>query len=100
MTEADRFLYRCLVEWKKKVEYRESWVAPVSLLLSLILALVAADFKDALNIPKDTWRAIFIIGIGLSAVWTLKALIGLVRYSGNPTVEELLDQLKKGARKD
>lgn len=89
--------FRCLTEWRKNVEQRDAWIAPVSLLASLVLAFVTADFKDAFNVPKDTWRAIFMIGIFMSAIWTLVALVRVAKTSTGKSVEELLDQLKKGA---
>jgi hypothetical protein len=89
--------YRCLNEWRKTVGQRDAWIAPISLLAPLVLAFVTADFKDAFGIPKDTWRAIFMIGILLSGIWTAISLLKVFRSSSGKSVEELIDQLKKGA---
>lgn len=89
--------YRCLSEWKRQVENRESWIAPVSLLASLILAFVTADFKDSFGVPKDSWRALFLIAGFLSVLWTIKALYQLFKTGASPSVEELIQELKKGA---
>jgi hypothetical protein len=89
--------YRCLNEWKGSIESRNAWIAPVSLLLPLVLTFVTADFKDAFGIPKSTWQAVFMIGIFLAALWSLRELIRLAARKGNPKVEELISELKKGA---
>jgi hypothetical protein len=89
--------YRCLHEWKGSIEARNAWIAPISLLIPLVLTFVTADFKDAFGIPKYTWQAVFMIGIALAALWSLRELIRLANRKGNPRVEELIEELKKGA---
>ena len=88
---------RCLHEWKGSIESRNAWIAPISLLVPLILTFVTADFKDAFGIPKSTWQAVFMIGIILAALWSLRELIKLGTRKRNPGVEELIEDLKKGA---
>jgi hypothetical protein len=89
--------YRCLSEWKERIEQRNSWIAPVSLLASLTMTFVTATFKDAMAVPKETWEAVFIISIVGSVLWVLRELIKLRPGSRDPTVEELITKLKKGA---
>jgi hypothetical protein len=67
--------YRCLNEWSKRIERRDRWIAPVSLLVSLGLTFATSSFnKDALGIPKDTWRAVLLIAMAGALVWTVRAL--------------------------
>jgi hypothetical protein len=90
--------YRCLTEWQRNVQRRDSWIAPVSLLASLALTFVTATFRDAFGVPKETWQAVFLIGVAGSAIWALRSLFILIRSSGSSrSVEDLIDQLKKGA---
>jgi len=89
--------YRCLREWKDSIETRNTWIAPVSLLVPLVLTFVTADFKDAFGIAKNTWQAVFMIGIVLASLWTISEIVKLVKQRGSPTVEELIQDLKKGA---
>ena len=72
--------YRCLREWKDNIETRKSWIAPVSLLIPLLLTFVTATFKDALGFPKETWQAIFLIGVVFAVVWSAKELVGLMTH--------------------
>jgi hypothetical protein len=89
--------YRCLREWKDHIETRNAWIAPVSLLVPLVLTFVTADFRDALGISKNTWQAVFLIGILLAAIWAVTEISKLLKRRGSPTVEELIQDLKKGA---
>ena len=89
--------YRCLREWKDKIEARNAWIAPVSLLGSLTLTFVTATFQDALGLSKDTWQAVFFLGIIFAAIWTIKEIIRLQSQFGTRTVEDLIEDLKKGA---
>jgi hypothetical protein len=89
--------YRCLRDWKDKIETRKSWIAPISLLVPLVLTFATATFRDALGLSKDTWQAVFVIGIGLAALWTLREVFNLIGRKGALTVEELIQDLKKGA---
>jgi hypothetical protein len=89
--------YRCLRDWKDKIETRKAWVAPVSLLAPLVLTFATATFRDAFGLSKDAWQAVFLIGILLAGIWTLKELLNLFNRKGTLTVEELIQDLKKGA---
>lgn len=89
--------YRCLNEWKGSIEARNAWIAPVCLSVSLVLTLVTANFKDAFGLSKYTWQAIFVIAIGLAGLWSVRELIKLVNRKGSQGVDELIQELKKGA---
>ena len=89
--------FRCLVEWKAKVEKRNAFLAPLALFGSLLLTFVTATFRDALGFSKETWQAVFMIGVAASAIWLVQTLWTTYSNRGSQTVEELLDQLKKGA---
>jgi len=89
--------YRCLREWKDNIETRKSWIAPVSLLIPLLLTFVTATFKDALGFPKETWQAIFLLGVVFSVIWSGKELISLITHRKRETIEQMIGDLKKGA---
>jgi hypothetical protein len=89
--------YRCLREWKDKIETRKAWIAPVSLLAPLALTFATATFRDAFGISKDTWQALFVLGIIVASLWTVRELVDLAFRKGGRTVEELIQDLKKGA---
>jgi hypothetical protein len=89
--------YRCLRDWKDKIEARKVWIAPVLLLIPLVLTFVTATFRDALGLSKDTWQAVFVLGMVFAGVWTLRELLNLLNRKDTLTVEQLILDLKKGA---
>ncbi|EJW14302.1 hypothetical protein PAV_15c00910 [Paenibacillus alvei DSM 29] len=60
-----------LINHQKYNKAKSDWVAPFSILLSVIASLAAADFKSAFSIPADTWRSLFIIVGVASGFWLL-----------------------------
>ena len=71
-------------------EKTKDWIAPFSLLLSLSLALLSADFKD-LVFPAATWRAFFIFAAIISGLWLASTLRQAFR---SRTVDSLIDEIK------
>lgn len=89
--------FRCLCDWKSKLEHSKAWVAPISLFAPLLLTLVTASFHDTFHISKELWQALFLLGTLGSGIWTVAGFYRAFQSKDNQTVEALLDQLKKGA---
>jgi len=73
------------------IESNKAWQMPLSLLLTIILVFCSADFKDAFNLSKNVWSAIFIISGLVCAIWLIACLYKLKK---NITVDELIDVIK------
>lgn len=58
---------------------RTAWVAPLSLLIGLVTAIITSDFKKFMGVSEEVWSTFFVVGAVLSAIWLLKALIQLFR---------------------
>lgn len=80
----------CLQRHLSEVEKSRDWVAPFSLLISLILALITTEFKDFV-LPKATWSAVFIISAILSGLWFLFVVKNAFTRR---TVESLISEIK------
>lgn len=87
-------LENILLKNHKYLELKTSWINPLSLFLTLLLAKLTADFKDFLEISKNTWEAIFIIGIILSFIWLVLSLIRIVTYWEKASLDFLLKIIK------
>jgi predicted Na+-dependent transporter len=64
----------CLIEHLSRMEKRKAWIAPLGILLTIIIVFPTTTFKEFLSLSADTWKAIFIIGGLLSAVWLIRSL--------------------------
>ncbi|MEB8740784.1 hypothetical protein P4H13_27795, partial [Bacillus cereus] len=78
---------------KNRLEKKQSWIAPASILFTLFATLLTADFKNAFGIPSSTWQALFILVTVITVIWFLNTL----RYAfcKNISVEDLVNELKE-----
>lgn len=91
ITTEDKLLL-CLQAHIEEVERSQDWIAPFTLLLSLLLAFITTDFKDFV-LPKETWNAVFLIILMSSLVWLVNALKSA---SKKPRLDSLLKNIKSG----
>jgi hypothetical protein len=80
-----------LMDYLKKTEKRKAWLTPMGLTISLTLTLMMSAFKNW-GLTADTWKAIFIIGDGASAVWLVYAVIQSFR---SVNLNDVIAELKK-----
>ena len=84
----------CLNDHVKKIEQGKEWLAPFSLLSSLVLSLVTADFKQAV-LSAETWHALFIIASVLSVIWLL---ITLRNAFSSRSIDFVIDDIKNSTQ--
>jgi hypothetical protein len=80
----------CLQNHKHYIDRKNDWIAPFSVLLSLLLVFVSADFRDFV-LPKDTWRAIFVVASVLTVFWLCMTLRSAF---SKRTMETLIAEIK------
>jgi hypothetical protein len=90
LTTEDK-IWLCLHEHLSKIEKRKGWISPLSILLAIITVFFTTDFKSFLSIKAETWEALFLLGLILSAVWLLYAIIQAIR---SPTIQNIVDEIK------
>lgn len=75
-----------------QLENKRGWVAPLSLVASLITTLSTTTFEKAI-LSADTWRAIYIITSLISAAWLI---VSVYRSYKSPSIEDIVKSLKEG----
>jgi hypothetical protein len=88
--------HRYLSEWRQKIEAQSSWVAPLSLGASLLLALLTADFKDRFGVPKEYWSALFFVGFLATMVWLIRSLKRRI-FNAPESTDQIVDKFKNTA---
>jgi hypothetical protein len=89
-TTEDKVRLACMTHLER-ISVKNAWVAPASILLSIIVVFVTADFKEALGVPSATWRAVFMI-VGF---WSLISTIRAARAAVSaPSLDEFIKGLK------
>ena len=72
VTTEDRLRLR-LSEYFDKVKKKNDWIAPASLLFTIVTVFVTADFKEFI-LSAEVWKAIFIVSAVICLVWLVVAI--------------------------
>jgi hypothetical protein len=74
VTNSDR-LHKILNENLDRVNIKPTnWELPFSISVTLVIALISAEFVDRFGIPKFVWITFTVIGLGFSLFWLYRAL--------------------------
>ncbi len=76
------------------VEKKKDWIAPLSVMITIALALVSTEFKDFL-LTKETWKAFFILILILSIFWLLFTIKQAVKSS---SIESFIEEIKSDSK--
>jgi uncharacterized protein (UPF0210 family) len=87
-------LYIHLNKTVENLERRCSWTTPLGIFLSLLLAVLNANFKDTI-FAGSIWKAIFIIGVIVSGGWLV---IVLKKRGKAETIDQIIERIKKEPR--
>jgi len=82
----------CMTNHANGLATRNAWIGPVSLFVTILLVLITADFKDALQIPEATWQAIFILAAVGTGIWSLVSVFSAFR--SHTSIDHLVSQIK------
>jgi hypothetical protein len=83
----------CLLEHISLLEKRKDWIAPVSIVTSIIATLATSTFRDAW-LDAATWRAVFGIALVLSIGWSAKTIYAALKA---PTLDDVISKLKQAS---
>ena len=72
---------------------KREWWTPVALLVTLVLALTTAEFKDRFAFSAATWQAFFLFLTAISLGWTIVAIYKAVRVK--VSVESIVSEIKQ-----
>ena len=87
-------LYIHLNKTVRNLERRRSWTTPLGIFISLLLAVLTANFKNAI-FAGSIWKAIFIIGVVVSGGWLGMVLIKRGRAE---TIDQIIERIKREPR--
>ncbi len=52
--------------------FKDAWLGPAGILVSMILSLLTSSFSDSFGISGATWKALFIFGAVSAGIWTVR----------------------------
>jgi uncharacterized membrane protein YqjE len=84
----------CLSQYLEKMEVKNSWIAPLGVLLTIIVTIITSTFKE-IGLSADTWKAIFIVFGIICSGWLISAIM---KSTSTMTVEDIIKELKKDSK--
>lgn len=83
----------CLMTHKDRLTAKREWTLPASLLVTLVTAILAAEFSNVL-LDAAVWQSLFILAAILSFVWLVFSLGKAWRCRKAGDIEEIVENLK------
>ncbi|MCH3883223.1 hypothetical protein [Tenacibaculum aquimarinum] len=87
-------LENILLKHLSKLNKIKGWLTPVSLLLTILIVLLTAEFKLFWGVEKEVWKAIFILGLVATIIWSIITIINAIKCSKSSTVTFLINEIK------
>jgi hypothetical protein len=87
-------LENILLKHIHKLGVRKSWLAPLSLLITVVIAKSTASFHATLGVDASVWEALFILLMVGSFVWLIITIINICRYWKESSLPNLLAIIK------
>lgn len=88
-------LENILLKHLSSVSVKGSWITPSGILLSVLLTLCTAEFKEFWGVSKESWQAVFIVLAIVSGGWLIYSLVRIYQCWGKMGLEHLLSEIKK-----
>jgi len=87
-------LENILLKHLTQLEIRKSWITPLSLFITIILANLSAIFVDKFGIKGSVWESLFLLMAMFSAVWLIVSLIRIFKNWNESSLAHLIALIK------
>lgn len=87
-------LENILIKHSKNLNLKDSWIGPLSILLTIIIAQSTASFTDTIGIKGFVWEAIFYVLGGISLIWFIVNLIKIFIKRNEMSIKFLICKIK------
>lgn len=83
-------LENILLKHVQNLGHAKSWITPLSILASLLVAQITTTFRKALWIDAPVWQAVFYLSTAASLVWTALTVKNAIKNRRKATIEYLI----------
>ena len=87
-------LENILIKFLRDFKDASGWITAFSIFLTLLVAILTADFKAFLSIPKEIWCAIFYISLIVSFIWFVRLVIKAFTKREKIKIDYLIKKIK------
>lgn len=92
-------LENVLLKHLKNLRIIDSWLAPFTLFLTVLLTILTTEFKTALGVTKETWNAVFLILLFGSLIWLIVCVVKIIKTYDKATTNHIIKQIKDADEK-
>ena len=85
-----------LIKYEETKKRLYDWISPLGMFITLLITWGTTDFKDAIGLSKDSWKAIFVIATIAIGVWLVYTLY--VRFNQKDTKISIIEQIKQKSK--
>ena len=87
-------LENILIKHVKNLGLGESWISPISIIITVIITMSTATFNVAFGIEGAVWQALFVLVGGLSAIWLFRNVLLIYRKRKELSISFLIGKIK------
>jgi len=87
----------CLNNYRNFLRWQNDWFGEFSLLLTILLALLTADFRDTFNIASIYWKYSISFLFIVLAIRYLFKFINFLIYINGSKIENFVNELRSGS---
>lgn len=87
-------LENILLKHLQRLGLRKSWITPLSLLVTIILANLSATFGDKFGIKGSVWEAFFLLITIVSGIWLVVLIIRIIASWKESSLTNLIAIIK------
>jgi len=87
-------LENILIKFIRDLKNSTGWLTPLTVFLTVLVAILTSDFNNFLNIPKYVWCAIFYIILAVSFILSVYKGVLAIRNRKKIRLETLMNRIK------
>ena len=83
-----------LIEYENCRKKIYDWISPLAIFITLVIALITAEFKSALLLPGAVWNAIFVLLTIAAFIWLMVSLCNII-HNNKITIDSVIEEIKQ-----
>lgn len=87
-----------LLKTEKSLSAKKSWITPLSLVVTCIVALASADFKNFI-LSSSEWKALFVFATIVFSIWLFRTLSIAWKNRNKGNIDNIINQIISESKK-
>lgn len=81
-----------LIKTEKALSAKNSWMTPLGLVITCVVALASADFKNFI-LSSSEWKALFVLSTIVCCIWLSRTLVIAWKYRKQGNIDNIINQI-------